>query len=246
MIINFEDKFSGWKLRWHMQSRDEKEPLLSERIITTIEKVWVPVKLPKCLLDLGAAWNWLNLGQSTRWSRYRCFANMLEKHSCLPKMIYLRILSKIPYSFFLFAWILNFRQKWTQISVFSSQRYLAQLHGDHFQAWPKSKGLKTKTGFILDINMEILDTNSKLLLTLYKILTSDEVEATSGLCIHRGIIFGSLMDLKEAVTWWYACRVDQNRNLVGFKFYFNSTLLKLIKNRPKFGWFLIKIELRQL
>ena len=132
-------------------------------IRTTIEKVWVPVKLPKCLLDLGAAWNWLNLGQSTRWSRYRCFANMLEKHSCLPKMIYLRILSKIPYSFFLFAWILNFRQKWTQISVFSSQRYLAQLHGDHFQAWPKSKGLKTKTRFILDINMEILDTNSKLL-----------------------------------------------------------------------------------
>ena len=132
-------------------------------IRTTIEKVWVPVKLPKCLLDLGAAWNWLNLGQSTRWSRYRCFANMLEKHSCLPKMIYLRILSKIPYSFFLFAWILNFRQKWTQISVFSSQRYLAQLHGDHFQAWPKSKGLKTKTRFILDINMEILDTNAKLL-----------------------------------------------------------------------------------
>ena len=137
------NEFCGRKLQWHMQSRDQKEPLWSERIITTVQKVCVPVKLPKYLLDLGAASNWLNLGQSTRWSWYRCFANMLEQHSCLPKMIYLRILSKIPCSkFFLFAWILNFRQKWTQISVFSSQRYLAQLHGDHFQAWPKSKGLK--------------------------------------------------------------------------------------------------------
>ena len=201
----------------------------------TVQKVWVPVKRPKCLLGLGAAWNWLNLGQSTRWSWYRCFANMLEKHSCLPKMIYLRILSKIPYSFFLFAWILNFRQKWTQISVFSSQRYLAQLHGDHFQAWPKSKGLKTKTRFILDINMEILDTNAKLLepwpcTKFWLPMRSKQLPA----CIHGGIIFGSFMDMKEAVTWWYACRMDQNRNLVG------------IKNLPKFGWFLIKIELKQL
>ena len=216
-----------------MQSRDEKEPLLSERIITTIEKVWVPVKLPKCLLDLGAAWNWLNLGQSTRWSWYRCFANMLEKHSCLPKMIYLRILSKIPYSFFLFAWILNFRQKWTQISVFSSQRYLAQLHGDHFQAWPKSKGLKTKTRFILDINMEISDTNSKLLgPDLVQNFDFRWGRSNFRLVYTRGITFGSFMDLKEAVTWWYACRVGQNRNLVGFKFYFNSRLPKLIKNWP--------------
>ena len=58
-------------------------------------------------------------------------------------------------------WI--FRKMNSNQRLFSSQRYLAQLHGDHFQAWPKSFGLKTKTRFILD--MKILDTNSKLFRT---------------------------------------------------------------------------------
>ena len=83
----------------------------------------------------------------------------------LPSDLSADFVKKYMFEVLFVRWNIEFFEKWTQISVFSSQRYLAQLHGDHFQAWPKSFGLKTKTRFILDINIEILETNSKLLQT---------------------------------------------------------------------------------